>query len=103
MGTPHINRAQKNGIANPDLRSAIEVIGYDLKTRDGKNGYVEDIYIDMKNWQVASVAVTLRQWFSSDEKALITPGNIEALNWRQHQMTADITEMELERRLLEMA
>ncbi len=95
IGTPHMNRMQKNGRANPNLRSAIEVIGYDLQAKDGQKGIVDDLIIDMKYWKICSVAIKINHWMSRDKKAFVFPENVEELSWRHHQMLLDVTKNEI--------
>lgn len=65
---------------DPHLRSANEVIGYDIRALDDKFGHVEDFIVDDDTWVIRYLVVDCGNWLSS-KHVLIAPQWIHAVNW----------------------
>ena len=48
--------------SDPHLRSAREVIGYEIQARDGDLGHVEDFIVDDESWVLRYMVVDTRNW-----------------------------------------
>jgi hypothetical protein len=68
---------------DPHLRSANEVIGYDIRARDDEFGHVQDFIVDDDTWVIRYLVVDCGNWVSS-KNVLIAPQWIHAVNWAEH-------------------
>lgn len=63
-----LTRAQLDGARleespRPQLRSAFEVIGYNIEARDGPIGEVRDFVVDDDTWAILDVVVDTTKWW----------------------------------------
>ena len=65
---------------DPHLRSANEVIGYDIRALDDEFGHVEDFILDDDTWVIRYLVVDCGNWLSR-KNVLIAPQWIHAINW----------------------
>lgn len=87
-GVDEAPAGQKDGDAH--LRSSAEVTGYHIEARDGAIGHLEDLLFDAHDWQIRHAVVETRNWLPGDE-VLITPKDIERIDWAQRQVHVGLT------------
>lgn len=75
---------------DPHLRSANEVIGYDIRARDDEFGRVEDFIVDDDTWIIRYLVVDCGNWLSS-KNVLIAPPWIHAVNWAERTVRVGLT------------
>ena len=68
-----------------NLRSSVEVIGYDIEATDGMVGNVADLVIDDETWEITDVLVDSRHWLPG-RLLLISPQVIERIDWPQKKL-----------------
>lgn len=73
----------------PHLRSSDEVVGYDVVTRDGRLGHVEDLLVDDETWDLRYVEVDTRNWWPG-KKVLIAPTWLESVDWAERQISVSL-------------
>ena len=63
--------------ADPDLRSARDVMGYYLQATDGDLGHVEDFLVDAESWAIRYMIVDTRNWLPG-RKVLVSRSGFSA-------------------------
>jgi hypothetical protein len=87
------NRRAAEECAGPDdphLRSANEVMTYDLRGLDGEIGHVNGFLIDDKSWVVRFIIVTTGGWCHG-RQALIEPESIDDVRWTDAAVEVHLT------------
>ena len=74
---------------DPHLRSANEVIGYDIQAREGEIGHVEDFIVDDDTWVIRYMVVDSGNWLPG-KNVLIAPQWIHAVNWAERTVRVDL-------------
>ncbi|MCI0526593.1 MAG: PRC-barrel domain-containing protein [Nitrospira sp.] len=72
------------------LRSAKELLGYEVAALEGKAGYVYDIYFDDKRWLVRHLVIDLGE-LSPGQKVLISPNDLGQLDWETELVPVKLT------------
>ena len=68
----------------PHLRSAKEIMGYNVQTMDSAvPGFLDDLIIDDSNWEIPYLVVDARDWLAKKE-VLVTPQHICSISWKEH-------------------
>ena len=73
------------------MRSANEIIHYNVEALDGKEGYIKDFIWDTYNWSLCYLVVDTRDWLPGGKKVLICPTQLEALNWEDKTVKCNIS------------
>ncbi len=79
-----------NSSNDPHLRSADEVMEYEISALDGDIGYVEDMIIDEDTWSILFLVVKTKNWLPG-KKVLISPKNINYISWEDDKVYVDMT------------
>ncbi len=79
----------------PMLRSAREVVGYDVAATDGDIGHVEDLLIEDASWTIRHLVIDTRNWLPG-RKVLIGPDRLRSVDWGGRQILLDLTRHEVE-------
>ena len=66
---------------DPNLRSASEVEGYDIRATDGEIGHMEDFIVDEVDWVIRYLVVDTRNWLPGGRKVLISPATVREITW----------------------
>lgn len=80
---------------DPHLRSADEVIGYDIQASDDTIGHVEDLLFDDENWRIELMVVDTRNWWPG-KKVMIPPALIERVSWEGKSVVVKVTREQIE-------
>jgi sporulation protein YlmC with PRC-barrel domain len=80
--------------ADPHLRSALEVIGYDIEASDGDMGHVDDFLIDDEDWTVRHLVVELGTWWPG-KKVVIEPQAVREVRWEDRRVHVDMPRTEV--------
>jgi uncharacterized protein YrrD len=80
---------------NPHLRTSNEVIGYDIRARDGAVGHVEDLVVDDKEWVVRYVEVDTKNWLPG-KKVLLQTMRIDHISWIDRSVAVTLTRHTIE-------
>jgi PRC-barrel domain len=83
-----------NGVAKPEgvhahLRSARDVIGYQIQTGDEIVGHVTDFMMDDKRWVICHLVVNTGNRFSGN-KVLLSPGQVERISWDESKIYVNV-------------
>ncbi|MBM0103365.1 hypothetical protein JM946_01350 [Steroidobacter sp. S1-65] len=76
--------------ADPHLRSADYVSGYNIQARDGVIGHVDDFIFDEQSWEVRFFVIDTRNWLPGRHVVLATEW-IEEVNWEQSLVHVPLT------------
>jgi hypothetical protein len=75
------------------LRSANEVIGYDIQASDGKIGHAADLIVDDAAWIIRYIVVDTRDWLPG-KQVLVSPAWAGAVTWPEKNIYVGLsTEM----------
>jgi uncharacterized protein YrrD len=86
---------QERAHNDPHLRSADEVIGYDIQASDDTMGHVEDLLFDEESWKIELMVVDTRNWWPG-KKVMIPPGLIERVSWEGKCVEVKVTREQIE-------
>lgn len=77
-----------------NLRSAQEVVGYDVQATDGKIGHVNDLIVDDETWEIRYVVVDVRDWLDwlPGKRVLISPNWISVVTWPERNVYVDLSQ-----------
>ncbi|WP_420473724.1 PRC-barrel domain-containing protein [Noviherbaspirillum sp. ST9] len=90
-----VRMEQKRARNDPHLRSADEVIGYDIQATDDTIGHVEDLLFDEESWKIALMVVDTRNWWPG-KKVMVPPGRIERVSWEGKSVVVNVTREQIE-------
>jgi uncharacterized protein YrrD len=74
---------------NPHLRSMEEVIGYQIHTKDGDIGHIDDILIDDETWAIRYFVLNTSNWWLG-HTVLISPQWITDISWSDETISLDL-------------
>jgi len=83
-------RAQREVVGDPHLRSAAKVTGYHIEATDGDIGHVEDFIVDTDTWEIRYIVVDTRNWWPG-KKVLIAPRWIERMSWDDSKVYVNLS------------
>jgi hypothetical protein len=85
----------KNSIYLPSvkhLRSHNEVLGYNIRAKDGDFiGHVDNFILEGNTWKLKYLLVETRNWLTSGKKILLSPTWIEKINWSSNLVSIDLS------------
>jgi len=81
---------------DPHLRSAREVMGYEMRARDGEVGSVEDFLLDDETWVLRYLVVDTGHWLPG-RRILVAPPWIERVSWAQRSVIANLEKERIEK------
>ena len=76
--------------AEARLRSVREVTGYNIHTRDGELGHVDDFLVEEVGWAFRYLLADTGIWLSG-RKVLVAVGWILEVSWRQQEIFVSLT------------
>jgi uncharacterized protein YrrD len=83
-------KAGENESADPHLRSAKTVIGYQVQASDEAIGHVTDFVLEDKSWVIQHVIVDTGHWLSG-KRVLISPRQVRRVSWDESKVYLDST------------
>ena len=78
------------GDDDPHLRSANEVLGYQIHASDGNLGQLQGLLIDEKSWVIRYVIASTSDWWHGRE-VLIEPARVERVEWSNARVSVKLT------------
>jgi hypothetical protein len=87
--------ARERDNADPNLRSARDVMGYYIQATDGDLGHVEDFLVDDETWAIRYSIVDTRNWLPG-RKVLVSPEWIERVSWKESKVYVDLSKRHIE-------
>jgi sporulation protein YlmC with PRC-barrel domain len=78
------NRSSDDDERDPNLRSAKELLGYNVNGVDGEVGRIEDVVVDLKYWRVPWLTVATRRWLIPKEVTLAAV-EVDRLSWAEQK------------------
>jgi hypothetical protein len=81
---------------DPHLRSAKEVMGYDILAEDGSMGHVEDFIVEADTWILRYMVIDTRNWLPGGKKVLVSPAWIERMSWAKNAVSVGVTRSKIE-------
>ena len=80
--------ADDEGISN--LRSADEICGYQIRSRSGKAGVMNDLVINTRNWRVDNGVADSSSWLPL-ESSMFRTSHIDSVCWAKREITVDLS------------
>ena len=74
---------------DPHLRSAKEVGGYHIQTREGAVGHVADFMMDEKSWAIDHLVIETGLWFFGKDIAL-SPKDIDRISYEESKVFVNL-------------
>ncbi|MGK0189797.1 MAG: hypothetical protein ACI9R3_005615 [Verrucomicrobiales bacterium] len=75
---------------NCHIRSAEEIIGYDIAATDGEIGHVEDFIADTHQWRLRYLVIDTRNWLPG-RKVLIDIDWLNGIDWSVRKASVGLT------------
>jgi uncharacterized protein YrrD len=79
---------------DPHLRSALDVVGYDVWATDGKMGQLKDFIIEKATWHLNYIIVSAGDWLC-EYPLLVSTRWVKSVLWDTHCIYLDHTREEL--------
>ena len=76
---------KSDAMGDPNLRSANEILTYEVKTSDGDIGRMDDLVVEDANWFVRFVILSAGNWFE-DQKLLVSTRWIGSVSWANKEV-----------------
>ncbi len=86
VSSPH-----QQSLGDHHLRSAREIMDYQLGAVDGEMGRIDDLIVDIEDWQVQYMVVHTGTWMSG-KQVLMALEWVQNISWDKHQVTVDVTQ-----------
>ena len=80
--------AEKDGDSN--LRSAVEICGYQIRSRNGKAGVMNDLVVNTRTWNVINAVAESSTWLPL-ESSMFSTKHVQTVNWSQREITVDLS------------
>jgi uncharacterized protein YrrD len=77
------------------LRTAKELIGYNIRALDDDVGHVDDFYFDDRSWVIRYLVVDTGGWLSG-RKVLLSPLTVGQPDWAQQVLPVKLTKDQIE-------
>ena len=87
---PQPAEAQSLERADPALRSAQEVLGYDVQCTDDDAGVVWDFAVDDETWEIRYIVVDTKRWLPG-RRILVAPAWTVDIDWASNRIHLDVT------------
>jgi sporulation protein YlmC with PRC-barrel domain len=92
---PFRGEPRTDGVAKPQrgdarLRSARDVIGYQIQTGGEIVGHVTDFMMDDKSWAICHLVVNIGNRFSGN-KVLLSPDHVDRISWDESKVYVNVT------------
>jgi sporulation protein YlmC with PRC-barrel domain len=93
-GRPEARRSEGTSVAqaedkNPHLRSASELISYNVQAQDGKVGTLSDLVVDDEYWQLRYMIIDTGSWLTT-RNVLLATGWIREISWPDSAIDVDL-------------
>jgi sporulation protein YlmC with PRC-barrel domain len=88
LDKPPVERKEAPGDAH--LRSAKEVVGYDIQGSDGAIGSVVDFVVDDETWRIQYLVIDTNHWWFG-KRVLIAPGWASRISWAERKVYVDLS------------
>ncbi|HUC64220.1 MAG TPA: PRC-barrel domain-containing protein [Stellaceae bacterium] len=82
--------AETARMADADLRSVRDTVGYAIAAQDGRIGHVEDFLVDEAGWPLRYMVVDTRHWLPG-RKVLVAPQWIRDIDWAARRVTVELS------------
>jgi hypothetical protein len=79
-----------NREADPNLRSIVEVSGYDTEASDGAIGHVQDFLLDDAAWDIRYLVANTRNWWPG-KHVLVSPFAVREISYAHREVRLDVT------------
>jgi hypothetical protein len=77
--------------ADPHLRSAREVIGYEAEAHSGRAGLVIDLWLDEPSWQIAHLSLEVSEPLVASERRIAIPATlVSGISWSTQTVTLNV-------------
>lgn len=85
------NKVVEEKDINTVLRSFDEIRGYELQALDGKIGHIDDLLVDVDDWQLIYVIVDTSNWHFWSKKVMVPVFSLHNINYVNREVTIDMS------------
>jgi hypothetical protein len=89
-GEPSTVDVAKPEAVRAHLRSARDVIGYEIQTGDETAGHLTDLMMDDKSWVIYHLVVSTGNRLSGN-KVLLSPDHVDRMSWDESKVFVNVT------------
>lgn len=89
-GEPPTESGAKPDRVDGHLRSAQDIIGYQVQTGDEIAGHVADFLMDDRSWVIGQLVINTGNRFTG-KKVLLPPDKIDRISWEESKVFASVT------------
>ncbi len=89
--------ASEGAAPAPQLRSALELVGYHIEALDGPFGNVEDFLLDNDDWVVRYMVINTKTWRLPNPKVLVPPSWIQDISWAESRVHMSVRRAKIKR------
>jgi len=79
-----------------NLRSAEEVAGYHIHTRDESIGHIDDFLVDEETWQIRYLVIDTSNWLPGSKRVIVDPNWVDKVAWMDRSVTVRMTKEQVE-------
>jgi sporulation protein YlmC with PRC-barrel domain len=83
--------AEQEAPSENHLRSAHEILDYDVVATDGNKGHVSDFVWDTDDWRLKFVVIDTKTWLNGGKKVLVSRDHIDSINWADRTVICTLT------------
>lgn len=87
-------RQASNEESRRHLRSAAEIVGYDIHGSDGDLGSVSDLIVDPESWTVRWLVIDTGKWLPG-RQVVISPRWASQISWPDRSVSLDMTKQKI--------
>ena len=73
-----------------NLRSASEICGYSIRSRNGSAGVMNDLVVNTQRWSVSHGVAEASSWLPS-ESSMFSTNHIESVDWSNREVNVDLS------------
>jgi hypothetical protein len=77
------------------LRSAKDILSYDLMATDGEIGHLDDLFVDENGWIIRYLLIDTRDWLPG-RRVLVPINCIERVGWTDNHIQVALTQDQIE-------
>jgi len=87
---------EKNSKTDSKLRSAEEVSGYRIHTRDEDIGHIENFLIEEESWAIRYLVIDTSNWIPGSKRVIVNPSWVDEVDWAERSLNLRMTKKQVE-------
>lgn len=91
-----LSEIEKISEGETNLRSAEEVTGYRIHTRDGDIGHIEDFLMVEDTWLIRYLVIDTSNWIPGSKRVIVDPNWVDDVNWADNSVLLKVNKKQVE-------